>query len=66
MPSAYVLTCVYGSLADLKTGGLWGIEAFSSEIDSDNHSKIVALAIANGLQVTGGSDNHGTLKVRAS
>lgn len=50
-------------LADLKAAGLWGIEGYSSEVNSDNHFAINKLAQTFGLTVTGGSDNHGTLKV---
>ncbi len=53
-------------LAALAEGGLWGIEAYSSEISEENHDAIAELAAVNNLQVTGGSDNHGTLKVRGS
>lgn len=49
----------------MKIAGLWGLEAYSSEIDEDNHAFIHQLASENGLQMTGGSDNHGTLKVYA-
>jgi predicted metal-dependent phosphoesterase TrpH len=49
-------------LAALKEGGLWGIEGYSSEISEENHELIHAMALKNGLQETGGSDNHGTLK----
>lgn len=45
-----------------KEAGLWGIEGFSSEISPENHLLIEELATANGLVMTGGSDNHGTLK----
>jgi len=42
--------------------GLWGIEGYSSEISPENHILIEELAKTNGLVMTGGSDNHGTLK----
>ena len=45
-------------------GGLWGIEAYSSEVSEENHNAIMEFAAQNHLQLTGGSDNHGTLKVR--
>lgn len=48
---------------ELARSGLWGIEAFSSEIDEANHAVIERLARQNNLVMTGGSDNHGTLKV---
>jgi hypothetical protein len=51
-------------LADLKAAGLWGIEGYSSEVDMDNHFAIEKMASAFKLVVTGGSDNHGSLKVR--
>jgi hypothetical protein len=50
-------------VADLASVGLWGIEAFSSEIDEANHNVIEGLAKAHNLVMTGGSDNHGHLKV---
>ncbi len=50
---------VLPSLAD---AGLWGIEAFSSEISAEHHAVIVAIAREYHLHLTGGSDNHGTLK----
>ena len=53
-------------LADLKAAGLWGIEGYSSEVDATNHDAIVKLAGVFKLVVTGGSDNHGTLKVALS
>ncbi len=53
-------------IADLAAAGLWGIEAFSSEISESSHEAIASFAAANNLQLTGGSDNHGTLKVRQS
>jgi len=49
-------------LKTLKQAGLWGIEAFSSEIDEKNNKQILQLAAEVGLETTGGSDNHGTLK----
>eukprot|EP00053_Salpingoeca_punica_P018168 m.177123 g.177123 ORF g.177123 m.177123 type:complete len:424 (-) comp17374_c1_seq1:355-1626(-) len=49
-------------LADLKAAGLWGIEAFSSEISATDHNRIHSLATRLGLRMTGGSDNHGSLK----
>lgn len=49
----------------LAAGGLWGLEAWSSEISSDDHDFIMALAQTNSLTATGGSDNHGRLKVYA-
>ena len=49
-------------LPPLVEAGLWGLEAFSSEIDQKNHELLMALAEQHGLAVTGGSDNHGTLK----
>jgi hypothetical protein len=52
-------------LADLKEAGLWGIEGFSSEVNSDNHGAIEKIAQSLKLVVTGGSDNHGSLKVCA-
>lgn len=51
------------SVEELANSGLWGIEAFSSEIDYTNHDIIRDLAKRNHLVMTGGSDNHGTLKV---
>eukprot|EP00050_Salpingoeca_kvevrii_P021872 m.116934 g.116934 ORF g.116934 m.116934 type:complete len:418 (-) comp9513_c0_seq1:376-1629(-) len=51
--------------AALAAEGLWGIEAFSSEISAEDHLRIHELAKDNNLQITGGSDNHGTLKVYA-
>ncbi len=53
-------------LPALRDAGLWGIEGFSSEVNSDNHKTIAALATQHNLVVTGGSDNHGTLKVRGA
>merc|ERR1712146_140493 len=50
---------------DLAAAGLWGIEAFSSEIDADNHALIAELAKRHHLVMTGGSDNHGSLKIYA-
>ena len=50
------------SIKALAAGGLWGIEGFSSEISAENHLLIEDLANENGLAMTGGSDNHGTLK----
>lgn len=52
------------AIPSLAATGLWGIEAFSSEIDSDNHAAIARYAAESGLHTTGGSDNHGSLKVR--
>ena len=52
-------------MPELARNGLWGIEAFSSEIDQENHEIIAKLAEENNLVMTGGSDNHGSLKVRA-
>lgn len=52
-------------IADLAAAGLWGIEAFSSEISESSHEAIASFAAANNLQLTGGSDNHGTLKAYA-
>jgi hypothetical protein len=49
-------------IPDLKAAGLWGLEAYSSEINEENHKLIVRLAQDNKLVQTGGSDNHGTLK----
>lgn len=48
---------------ELALNGLWGIEAFSSEIDQENHDIIAKVARENNLVMTGGSDNHGSLKV---
>lgn len=48
---------------ELARNGLWGIEAFSSEIDQENHDIIAKVARENNLVMTGGSDNHGSLKV---
>ena len=50
---------------DLVAAGLWGIEGYSSEIDAANHLLIEDLANHHHLKMTGGSDNHGTLKVYA-
>jgi len=50
---------------ELARNGLWGIEAFSSEIDQENHEIIAKLAEENNLVMTGGSDNHGSLKIYA-
>eukprot|EP00045_Choanoeca_perplexa_P007467 m.68100 g.68100 ORF g.68100 m.68100 type:complete len:410 (+) comp14096_c0_seq2:162-1391(+) len=50
---------------DLVEHGLWGIEAFSSEIDEANHKVIEGLAKTHNLVMTGGSDNHGRLKIYA-
>eukprot|EP00054_Salpingoeca_dolichothecata_P014480 m.81844 g.81844 ORF g.81844 m.81844 type:complete len:141 (+) comp21011_c0_seq1:1169-1591(+) len=50
---------------ELAKAGLWGLEAFSSEINLENHLKIHQLADDNHLAITGGSDNHGTLKTYA-
>ena len=52
-------------VGELAAAGLWGIEAFSSEIDGENHAIIADLALQHGLVMTAGSDNHGSLKVRA-
>jgi hypothetical protein len=50
-------------MPELARKGLWGIEAFSSEIDQENHDIIAKVARENNLVMTGGSDNHGSLKV---
>eukprot|EP00730_Choanoeca_flexa_P001379 TRINITY_DN10609_c0_g1_i4.p1 TRINITY_DN10609_c0_g1~~TRINITY_DN10609_c0_g1_i4.p1 ORF type:complete len:410 (+),score=65.74 TRINITY_DN10609_c0_g1_i4:165-1394(+) len=50
---------------ELAANGLWGIEAFSSEIDEDNNAVIQLLAKRHNLVMTGGSDNHGSLKIYA-
>uniref|UniRef100_A0A0G4HHV0 Polymerase/histidinol phosphatase N-terminal domain-containing protein n=1 Tax=Chromera velia CCMP2878 TaxID=1169474 RepID=A0A0G4HHV0_9ALVE len=47
---------------ELKNAGLWGLEAFSSGIKEENSLKILEIAQKMGFAVTGGSDNHGTLK----
>lgn len=52
-------------LKNLVTRGLWGIEAFSPEISPEDHVLIHNLADLYSLNMTGGSDNHGTLKVYA-
>eukprot|EP01147_Barroeca_monosierra_P007283 gene7283-7668_t len=52
-------------VGDLVSAGLWGIEAFSSEIDEENHDIISNLANKYDLVMTAGSDNHGTLKIYA-
>lgn len=54
-------TCVPG----LAAAGLWGIEAFSAEIDSAGHTALAELAQTHSLRLTGGSDSHGRLKVYA-
>eukprot|EP00501_MAST-03F_sp_TOSAG23-6_P002088 GSMAST32.ASY1.ANO1.2181.1 assembled CDS len=54
------------SLSQLKKIGLWGIEAFSSEINENNNKRLVELAKQLGLEITGGSDSHGTLKPYAT
>lgn len=51
---------------ELASAGLYGIEAFSSEISEENHELIKKVAIQNDLELTGGSDNHGNLKVSHS
>ncbi len=54
--------CCVVRIPDLVKDGLWGLEAVSSEVNEENHGIIAELAEKNGLQMTGGSDNHGTLK----
>jgi hypothetical protein len=49
----------------LVAAGLWGVEAFSAEIDALGHAALAELAAAHGLRLTGGSDSHGRLKVYA-
>jgi len=41
------------------------VRRYSSEIDAENHLIIERLTKENGLVMTGGSDNHGSLKVYA-
>lgn len=53
------------SFSDLAKAGLWGVEGFSSEISPENHLLIHELAQKHGLEMTAGSDSHGTLKVYA-
>ncbi len=59
------LDTVRKCLPELANAGLWGIEAFSAEIDADGHAELVRLAADYGLRITGGSDSHGRLKVYA-
>ena len=53
------------TLPALALAGLWGVEAYSSEIDEKGHTEIARLAARHGLRVTGGSDSHGRLKTYA-
>eukprot|EP00808_Paulinella_micropora_P020456 g32614.t1 len=50
------------ALGELAKAGLWGVEAFSSEISATDHEQLHSLATQYGLAETGGSDSHGTLK----
>lgn len=58
---AYLRACVPG----LAAAGLWGVEAFSAEIDAAGHLALAELASTHGLRLSGGSDSHGRLKVYA-
>ncbi|EGD79625.1 hypothetical protein PTSG_10473 [Salpingoeca rosetta] len=58
-------TVFVDKVGDLAAAGLWGIEAFSSEIDEENHAIIAGLAQKYNLVMTAGSDNHGSLKIYA-
>jgi hypothetical protein len=51
-------------IGTLANAGLFGLEAFSAEISAENHALIRSLAEKHQLHLTGGSDNHGSLKVR--
>jgi predicted metal-dependent phosphoesterase TrpH len=50
------------ALAELAELGLAGVEALYGRYDDEQRAALVAVATANGLAVTGGSDHHGTYK----
>ncbi len=59
-----IQTCAdVGKLAEivrwLKSLGLWGLECYSGHHNSDNAVLYRDLALANGLEITAGSDYHG-------
>ena len=52
-------------LGALRDAGLWGIEAFSSEISPAAAAELVAAAAKHDLRITAGSDTHGFAKAYA-
>jgi hypothetical protein len=51
------------TMPEMRRLGMWGIETYSSEINEADNKKIDNIAWGFKMIRTGGSDNHGSLKV---